>query len=107
MSVPWYDAALYGWLPGTLLGVSGGILGAFIGYRAAQGRLNRGLLKLLLALITVSALLMLSGITALVLHQPYDVWYSLLLPGVVGIVVLGANLLVVVKHLRHQASAAS
>jgi len=90
------------WLPGTLLGVGIGLLGAFIGVQASRERLRRGAVRLMLAAAAVSAIFVLAGVAALAAGWPRGLWYGLLLPGVIGSVAVGANLPVVMKRLREQ-----
>ncbi|HEV2707878.1 MAG TPA: hypothetical protein VGV59_18305 [Pyrinomonadaceae bacterium] len=99
MSIHW-DALM--WIPGTLLGVSIGILGSFIGIQASRGKLRQSALKLMLAMMAVSAILMVVGVAALLMGQTWGVWYGLLLPGLIGLVVLGANLPLVKKRIQEQ-----
>jgi len=83
---PWFNPALFGWLPGTLFGCLGGLYGALAGILAPRGK-ARTLVIGLHWLLTATALLFLAaGIVALFLKQPYGVWYALLLPGVLGVV---------------------
>lgn len=98
MFIPWYTVA---WIPGTLFGVAVGILGGLIG----SGKLRRGALELWLAMTAVAALFSFIGATALILGQPYGVWYSFLLPGLIGLAALGVNLPAVVRRVREQSSA--
>ena len=91
------------WLPGTLPGVGVGILGAFIGVQASRGKLRWGAGRLMLAAGAVSVVFVVAGVVAAAAGQPYAVWYGLLLPGLIGSVVIGANLPVVLKRLREQA----
>jgi hypothetical protein len=41
-------------------------------------------------LLVCEAVLLVLGLTALLSGQPYGVWYGLLLPGAIGLVVLGS-----------------
>lgn len=93
------------WLPGTLLGVSVGILGAFIGVQAARGNLRPSALRLMLAAAAIAVIFVLVGVAALIAGWPRAVWYGLLLPGLVVSASIGANLPVVIKHLREQSAA--
>ena len=58
----------------------------------------------MLALGVISALLLLAGVIALIRRQPYGVWYGLLWPGALGLVVAGANLIVLMRLLQSGAS---
>ena len=93
------------WLPGTLLGVGLGALGSYIGVQASRGRLRPGAVRLMAAALAVSAAFALAGLVALAAGQPRVVWYGLLLPGLIGAALLGANLPVVRRLLREQSGA--
>ena len=99
MSIPWYALM---WLPGTLLGVGIGLFGGYVGVQASRGKLRPKALRLMLAMLAVSAVFAAGGVAALAAGQPRWVWYGLLLPGVIGLTSLGANLPVVMKLLREQ-----
>jgi hypothetical protein len=100
MSEPWFDANLYAWIPGTSVGVIGGILGSMAGALAPRGRARSLVLGFHLVMIGVSAILLMAGAVAFVQGQPYGVWYGLGLPGVLGVIVLGALFPVVSKRYR-------
>ena len=87
---PWFDANLYAWIPGTLLGVLGGLWGSLLGVLAPRGKAKAFVLGSLGLLLCASVICLVLGIMALVSRQPYGVWYGLLLPGVMGLVVLGS-----------------
>jgi hypothetical protein len=44
--------------------------------------------------------LLAAGLVALAQHQPWSVWYALLLPGAIGTLVVGANSYTIVKAYR-------
>lgn len=90
MSEPWFNPNLYGWIPGTLLGVLGGSWGAMVGALAPRGKARGLVLGSLAVLLLASAACLVAGLVALVGRQPYGVWYGLLLAGVMGVVVLGS-----------------
>ncbi len=83
------------WLPdrqaGWLGGVGGsliGVLGALVSWLGGRGKASRFVLPLTAALAVVGGLLSLVGVTALLLKQPYAVWYTLLLGGTISGVVM-------------------
>lgn len=100
MTEPWFDANLYAWIPGTLLGVTGGTLGALAGTLAPRGKAKALILGFHGVAIGVSAMLLIIGIVAFILGQPYGVWYGLGLPGLLGITVFGALFPVILKRYR-------
>ena len=87
---PWFeDWGLVGTLLGVGVGLLGGAYGMVFGICAPRGK-AKGLLyglhwfSLLLGLAVLAA-----GVTALIVGQPYDVWYLLLFSGaiVTGLVI--------------------
>ncbi len=64
-----------------------GVLGALIGVLAGTGRARHLVLGLLKFMIVASAVALLLGGAALALGQPYGVYYTLLLIGVIGVAV--------------------
>ncbi|MGZ8203193.1 MAG: hypothetical protein ACXWUB_08080 [Burkholderiales bacterium] len=89
MNAPWFDPNLYAWIPGTVLGVVGGTLGALTGTLAPRGKARTVMLGLHVAAIAASFALLVAAIIALATGQPYGIWYGFGLPGVLGVVVLG------------------
>ena len=71
-----------------------------MGWLVPRGRARNFILRAWFALWAIAVVLLIMGIVALVNGQPWGVWYSLLLPGVVGTLVVGANSLVILKRYR-------
>jgi hypothetical protein len=92
MSAPWYNADLYGWIPGTALGCLAGLWGGLGGVLAPRGRGKGLVVGLAWFLFLASAALLGAGAAAFLAGQPYGVWYGLGLPGLLGAVVVGANM---------------
>jgi hypothetical protein len=90
MSEPWFDPIYYAWIPGTLLGVLGGLWGSLLGILAPRGKGKGLVLGSLGVFLCASAVSLALGILALVKGQPYGVWYGLFLPGVIGLLVFGS-----------------
>jgi hypothetical protein len=98
---PWFDPNAYAWIPGTLLGVlGGGIGGPLAGYCAPRGKLKRLVLGFYFGVIAVCVVLLVTGIIALVIGQPYGVWYGIGFPGILGVVLFGGLTPVVLKRYR-------
>jgi hypothetical protein len=91
MSEPWFDPNSYSWIPGTALGVLGGLWGCLVGILAPRGRARGFVLGFTWALLLLSAGLLALGVVALIAGQPYGVWYGFGLAGLIGLVVIGAN----------------
>jgi hypothetical protein len=89
MNEPWFDAIHYAWIPGTLLGVLAGLWGSLLGMLGPRGKAKSLVLGGLGLLLTAAAICLIAGVLALLNHQPYGVWYGLLLPGVIGLFVMG------------------
>lgn len=100
MTQPWFDPNLYSWIPGTALGCAAGLLGGLTGWLAPQGKARRPIVRSWIALWVGCWVLLAAGFLALAQHQPYGIWYGLLLPGVIGTAVLGGNLPVILKRYR-------
>lgn len=87
MPDPWFDPMYWAWLPGTALGVVGGLWGSLAGFLA---RRNPALVIGALWLwFLASVALLVAGLVALTQGQPYGVWYGLGFPGLLG-TILGA-----------------
>lgn len=85
---PWFDpqrfGSLYGGIGGGALGLTGAFIGGFGSWAAQRGR-HRGLVLGCMGVIGAYCLLsLLTGVAALILGQPYGIWYPLSLIGMVG-----------------------
>lgn len=86
METLWFNPDLYAWIPGTLVGVIGGSIGAVAGMFASAGR-HRGLVfALLYAFAGFGAGLLASGGIALFDAQPAAIWAALGGPGLLALV---------------------
>lgn len=101
MSEPWFDPNAYAYIPGTLLGVAGGVVGPMVGLLAPRGRARGLVVGVLGLMLAASAALLVAGLIALATGQPYGVWYGLGLPGVIGLFVFGLNLPGILRVYRH------
>ena len=97
MSEPWYDPNYFGWIPGAALGVAGGIWGSLAGILGSKGKGTRLIWGCYWVLICLGTGCLVAAIVALIQVQPYGVWYGLLLPGVLAVVVI-APLGIVVRR---------
>lgn len=100
MVEPWFDPNHYAWIPGTVYGVSAGLMGGLVGLFVPKGRGRGFILKAWFTLWAVAVALLIGGLVAIVDGQPWGVWYALLLPGVIGTLVVGANSLVILRSYR-------
>ena len=96
----WFDPNLYGWIPGALYGCAAAVMAGFVVWLAPAGRARRAIVGGWVALWAAAVLLLAAGLLALAGGQPWGVWYSLLLPGVIGGLVVGATFFVILKKYR-------
>jgi hypothetical protein len=82
------QSALMGGIGGSLIGC----LGALIGILASMGKARRFVLATTVILIVVGIFMVIGGIVAVAMKQPYAVWYPLLLGGAILTFVLSINL---------------
>ncbi len=90
MTEPWFDPNVFAWIPGTLLGVAGGIEGTLIGVLASRGKLKNLIMGVHFAILGMSCVLLVAGVVALVTGQPYGIWHGLGFPGLLGLVIIGS-----------------
>lgn len=83
----WSDrtGGLIGGIGGSLIGMTGAVVGILV----ARGRGRRAVLATMVALIVAGGGLLVAGVVALALSQPYSVYYPLLLGGIVTVAVFG------------------
>ena len=89
MSEPWYDPNMWSWVPGTTVGVLGGLWGTMAGVLGSRGKCNGLIWGGFVGLLTCGAAMLAAGIYGVATGQPYGVWYGLLLPGVLILMVVG------------------
>jgi hypothetical protein len=100
MHEPWFNPNLYAWIPGTLLGVLGGVVGSLAGIFGSRGTHRRLVLGAVWCSMVCSAVLLAAAVLALLQGQPYGIWYGLGLPGVLGLIVFGANTPAIARAYR-------
>lgn len=88
------------WIPGTLLGIFGGIYGALVGALAPRGKGRKLAMGLGIFAIAVCVIMFMTGFVFLLQNQPYQTWYSLLLPGALGAIIFGVLFPVVLQRYR-------
>lgn len=86
------------WSPqqsGLIGGIGGSIIGCFgglIGWLVSKGKARKFVLTMTAIFIVLGVFLIVGGLVAAILKQPYSVWYALLLPGVILVLVFSLNL---------------
>ncbi|HVU07296.1 MAG TPA: hypothetical protein VHG89_01995 [Verrucomicrobiae bacterium] len=86
------------WAPeqsGLIGGIGGAIIGCFgglLGWLVSKGKARNFVLITTKIFILLGILLTIGGLIAAILKQPYSVWYALLLPGVILVLVFSLNL---------------
>ena len=85
----WTDrqAGLIGGIAGSVVGVLGGVVGTLAGL----GKAKRATLGLVASLTIFGVVCLLAGVVAVVLSQPWTVYYPLLLIGLISTLVFGLN----------------
>jgi hypothetical protein len=100
---PWWtdqQAGLFGGIAGGLVGILGAILGTLAGVFAPKGKLKSLVLGLQCTMIALGLASLVVGIVAVLNHQPYGVYYPLLLCGTILTVLCGSLLPVVLQRYR-------
>ena len=104
MTEPWFNenvfGALYGAVGGSLCGVIGGTLGGLAGWLAPKGKGRTWILGGMIAFMGLGLLNLAFGIFALVVGQPYGIWYGPLLLGVLCTVLPGCLLPVIRRRYQ-------
>jgi len=100
MIEPWFNPNAYAWIPGTLLGVAGGIEGTLAGVCASRGKCRTLVMAVHYAILLICCLLLAVGVVALTTGQPYGIWYGLGFPGLLGLIIFGPLTWVVRKRYR-------
>jgi len=100
MAEPWFDPNSYAWIPGAVYGAAVGLLGAVVGVLAQRGRARAFVINSWIAAWLTGLALLALGLIALTRGQPWPIWYGFLLPGVIGVAVIGGNYFVIAKRYR-------
>jgi len=87
----WWDertaGLIGGWL-GSGAGILGGVFGTLVGVCATRGKARSAVLGTQLSAIGLGLLLLLAGLVAALLGQPFHVWFPLGLPGLITALVM-------------------
>ena len=104
MNEPWFDPMVCGWLPGTALGLAGAVEGALGGILAPKGKCKGLVLGFHFSVMGACLILLVLGIVALALEQPYGVWYGLGFPGLLGLALFGSLTPLLLRRYREAES---
>jgi hypothetical protein len=99
MNEPWFTVA-WAWLPGTIFGTLGGLWGSLVGVLAPQGRARKLVIGSGWAFFGVALVLLAGSLIGLATGQPVLVWYSLGLPGLLGVILFPTLLPVVYRRYQ-------
>lgn len=100
---PWWSeqaGALIGGIGGGVLGTIGGLYGSAMGVLMPRGKGKSIMLPIHFTLLGIGILGLLVGLIAVVIGQPYRVWYPLMLLGLILTCVLGGLLPVALRGYR-------
>ena len=100
---PWWtgqQAAWFGGVGGSAIGVLGAVLGTVGGICAPRGKCKALVFSLIAFPLVVGPVLLAAGIVAIVGGQPYHVWYPLVLSGGIMTFVFGFLLPVFMARYR-------
>jgi hypothetical protein len=100
MIQPWFDPNRYAWIPGTAYALTAAFIAGLVVWLAPRGRARNFILRVWFVLWAAAVALLLAGVAALADGQPWGVWYSLILPGAIGTLVVGATSVAVRKTYR-------
>ena len=101
----WWTGEQAGWIGGiggSALGILGGLIGTVCGVLAPRGKGRLFVLGTMSAVVIISFTILIVGLVALLIGQPYMVWYPCLLIGVLGVVIFG-GLIPVIRGVYRQA----
>jgi hypothetical protein len=96
----WFDpktAGMLGGLIGTIIGLTGALVGCSSGICVRKGW-KKCIYTIFFLAVTIGITLLITGLTALCVKQPYHVWYCFLLPGFITTTVFGGLFPVIRKR---------
>jgi MFS family permease len=95
-------SGILGAVLGVTFGLCGGILGILAGKFSRRGRHKKLVMSFIFVMIVLGVLSLCIGLFALLMGQPYHVWYPFILLGVILVAVLVPNY-VVIKNIYARA----
>ena len=100
---PWWTEGQAGWIGGSLgsfFGILGGVFGTVCGICAPRGKCKALVYGISVFMIAAGVAALIAGIVALLLGQPYVVWYPLVLVGIICTAVVGGLTPVIRRRYR-------
>jgi hypothetical protein len=101
--IPWWtnqQSNLFGGIAGSAFGILGGIIGIVGGYCVPRGKCKPLVYALFALMLGAGIISLAAGFVALLLHQPYAVYYPLLMIGIISIPIAGGLIPVVRRRYR-------
>ncbi len=96
----WFDpktAGMLGGLIGTIIGLTGALVGCSSGICVRKGW-KKPIYTIFILAITVGVGLLITGLVALYVKQPYHIWYCFMLPGFIGTIIFSSLFPVIRKR---------
>ncbi len=90
----------YSWIPGTFLGIFGGIFGIAAGILVPKGKGKKVVIILGAIGILYSLSLLIIGLVYMAYGEGWFLWYPFLLPGVIGVAVFIPNFIVLFRRYQ-------
>jgi hypothetical protein len=90
--IPWWtgpEAGLFGGIAGSALGLLGALIGTIGGLCAPRGKCKRLVYGLVAVMISIGIIALAMSVAALFQHQPFFVFYPLILCGSMSVIVGG------------------
>ena len=102
---PWFAdpiqfSSIFGALVGGIGGPLCGVLGSLAGALAPKGKAKRFIVGGFVAVISISVVLLVIGLYALLTGQPFPIWFAFLLPGIIFSCAMGWGLPAVLMRYR-------
>ncbi len=97
---PWFNPGLAGGLLGGGVGVLGAVYGCLAGVLAPRGTARPIVMAVHWGMMALGVVFIAAGSWAAVADQPYGVWYALLLPGFLLVVLMGVFTPVIKQRYR-------
>jgi hypothetical protein len=104
---PWWSdqsAGLWGGIAGSAIGIMGGIFGTLAGVYAPRGKCKTLVYSIMTFMLAAGVATFIAAWAAISMHQPYGVWYPLMLCGSLVTILFGMAV-PIVRYRYRQADA--